>query len=337
MGVGPECDARVGVAEAAGDGPDADPARGQRGGGEVAQRVERDAGQLEAVPQGSKGTGHPVGSVRGGAVEVLGPDVSGRREADVGHGSPLVDSFPVGSKHLDGGWVEGDAAGLVGLGVLDSYQLVGVGDGPGNRQRRKVEVEVAPAQPAQLASPGAGCGGDIDDAAEVFVVVGASLQEAAEFFPGGGVDLPYPLIGRRRPEYRVGVEPTPAQGLVEGGGEDGVALADTERCKTGSAQLGVVPVDIGRSKFIDGLGAEAGLDVGVDAGPVAGEGRLRSSLSLDVGHPSVEQFVDCVPAFLPVAAPVNFGDQFGSGSLGVPLGALDVPPDVAVAAGLGVT
>jgi hypothetical protein len=116
-----------------------------------------------------------------------------------------------------------------------------------------------------------------------------------------------------------------------------VAVADAERGKTGPAQLGVVPVEIGRSKFVNGLGAEAGLDVGVDAGPVAGEGRLRTSLSLDVGHPSVEQFVDGVPAFLPVAAPINFGDQFSSGSLGVPLGALDVPPDVAVAAGLGVT
>ncbi len=61
------------------------------------------------------------------------------------------------------------------------------------------------------------------------------------------------------------------------------------------------------------------------------------TLSLDVGHPSVEQFVDGGPAFLPVAAPINFGDQLGSGSLGVPLGALDIPPDVALAAGLGVT
>jgi hypothetical protein len=56
-----------------------------------------------------------------------------------------------------------------------------------------------------------------------------------------------------------------------------------------------------------------------------------------VGHPSVEQFVDGAPAFLPVVAPINLGDQFGGGSLGVPLGALDVPPDGAVAAGLGVT
>jgi hypothetical protein len=78
----------------------------------------------------------------------------------------------------------------VGLGVLDSDELVGVGDGPGNRQRGKVELEVAPAQPAQLASPGAGGGGDIDEVAEVFVVVGTSLQEAAEFFPGGRVDFP---------------------------------------------------------------------------------------------------------------------------------------------------
>jgi hypothetical protein len=183
----------------------------------LAQRVEGDVGQLEAVPQGSEGAGHPVGSVRGGAVEGLGPDVGGGREADVGHSSPLVDSLAVGSEHLDGGWVEGDAAGLVGLGVLDSDELVGVGDGPGNRQRGKVEVEVAPAQPAQLASPRAGGGGDIDEAAQVFVVVGASLQETAEFFSGGRVDLPCPLGRRRRPEYRVGVEPTPAQGLVEGG------------------------------------------------------------------------------------------------------------------------
>ena len=112
----------------------------------------------------------------------------------------------MGSKHLDGGWVEGDAAGLVGLGVLDSDELVGVGDGPGNRQRGKVEVEV--------------------------------LQRNPHSSP------------RRAP---------------------------------------VVVATFG------------------------------------------------VPAFLPVAAPVDFGDQFGSGSLGVPLGALDVPPDVALAAGLGVT
>lgn len=149
------------------------PPAAQRGGGEVAQRVEGDVGQLEAVPQGSEGTGHPVGSVRGGAVEGLRPDVGGGREADVGHGSPLVDSLPVGSKNLDGGWVEGDAAGLVGLGVLDSDELVGVGHGPGNRQRGKIEV--APAQPTQLTSPDAGGGGDIDEAAEVFVVVGARL------------------------------------------------------------------------------------------------------------------------------------------------------------------
>ena len=85
------------------------------------------------------------------------------------------------------------------------------------------------------------------------------------------------------------------------------------------------------------LAPTRGLMLALMAGPVAGEGGFRSSLSLDVGHPSVEQFVDGMPAFLPVAAPVNFGDQFGSGSLGVPLGALDVPADVAVPAGLGVT
>jgi RES domain len=102
MGVGPECGARVGVAEPAGNGPDANAASGESGGGEMAEGGEGDVGQLEAVPQGSEGTGHPVGSVRGGAVEALGPDAGGGREADVGHGSPLDNSFPVGSKHLDG-------------------------------------------------------------------------------------------------------------------------------------------------------------------------------------------------------------------------------------------
>ncbi len=36
-----------------------------------------------------------------------------------------------------------------------------------------------------------------------------------------------------------------------------------------------------------------------------GEGRVRSSLSLDVGHPSVDQLVDGVPAFLAVATPTG--------------------------------
>jgi hypothetical protein len=44
VSVGPECGARVGVPEPAGKGPDAEPASGQCGGGEVAQQGEGDVG-----------------------------------------------------------------------------------------------------------------------------------------------------------------------------------------------------------------------------------------------------------------------------------------------------
>ena len=162
----------------------------------MAERVKGDVGQLQVVPQGAEGAGHPIGPIRGGGVEVLGPHVGGRGEADVGHRSPLVDSVTVRSKHVNGGRVEGDAAGLVGLGVLDGDELVGVRDGAGNGQRGEVEVDVAPAQAAQLASAGAGGGGHIDEAAEVLVVVGARFQKAAEFLLGGRADLPHSL--RRR-------------------------------------------------------------------------------------------------------------------------------------------
>jgi len=71
VGVGPQGYAWVGMAEAAGDGPDANPASGQGGGREVAERMEGDVGQFEAVAQGAEGSRDAVGPVWRCCIEVL--------------------------------------------------------------------------------------------------------------------------------------------------------------------------------------------------------------------------------------------------------------------------
>jgi hypothetical protein len=78
------------------------------------------------------------------------------------------------------------------------------------------------------------------------------------------------------------------------------------------------------------------LDVRIDGGAVAHQGRARAALSLQAGHPLVEQVGHRAPPALAVAAPCDLGRQGISRPLGIPLVPMDLAEHVAVPPGLRV-
>ena len=199
MGVGTEGDARVGVTEPAGDGPHADAAAGQRGGSEVAERAQLHVVQPRPPAQTDEGGRHPARPVGRRAVERLGPDVGVGSQGDAGQLGPLDRAGPLAPQDLDGGRVECEAPGPVGLGVLHRHLARHVGDGPGHDESGPGQVDVAPAQAAQLAPPATGGDGHVDQAAEVVVGPVAQAEQGADLGHGRRYHLGRPRGGRGRP------------------------------------------------------------------------------------------------------------------------------------------
>ncbi len=147
VSVGPERDARVGVAKAAGNRAYTHSLSSQCGSGEMAKSVERHVREIELVSKPDECPAHPVGTVRPGGVKLLGPDVRGRSKGSAGSQCPLFRQLQVLAEHVHGRGIERDPARLVGLGVLLSDDLASIGNGTRDRQSRQVHVEVAPRKP----------------------------------------------------------------------------------------------------------------------------------------------------------------------------------------------
>ena len=147
VSVGPERDARVGVAKAAGNRAYTHSLSSQCGSGEMAKSVERHVREIELVSQPDECPAHPVGTVRPGGVKLLGPDVRGRSKGSAGSQCPLFHQLQVLAEHVHRRGIERDPARLVGLGVLLSDDLASIGNGTRDRQSRQVHVEVAPRKP----------------------------------------------------------------------------------------------------------------------------------------------------------------------------------------------
>jgi hypothetical protein len=158
---------------------------------------------------------HPHCQLPGCPVEVLRPDVRQGGQADSGDNGPLLDALAVNAEHRDSGRVKSDTPGLMGLGVFDADELVGVGDGTGDSERGEVEIDVNPTQTAKLAPPSTGGCGYINEAAEVLVVVGARLEQGLELLPGRRVDLGSTYCWRGGAQNLIGIDPSPSDGLVE--------------------------------------------------------------------------------------------------------------------------
>lgn len=150
--------------------------------------------------------------------------------------------------------------------------------------------------------------------------VGAGLEQLLQLFSRWRVDLAPSCRWRRSAQYRVHVEPSPLDRLVERGRQDGVAFADAERSETGLGELAVEAVEVGGTHLVDRERSQMGFDVGADGRAIASHRPGRTPLGLDVGHPLVEQLGDGVPAGLGAVAPsLDLGDQGSGRPLRIPL------------------
>lgn len=116
MGVDVQGGRGVAVAEAAADGGDGDAAVAEDGGDEVAEVMEANGAEVEAVAEPAEAVGAHIGAP-GVAVDVREEACVGC-ERDAQHQRSLGHADPVRPQLSDGGLVEGDAPGLVGLGAL---------------------------------------------------------------------------------------------------------------------------------------------------------------------------------------------------------------------------
>jgi hypothetical protein len=94
--------------------------------------------------------------------------------------------------------------------------------------------------------------------------------------------------------------------VLDAGLDHGINVIDTA-----TTYAGVEPVRVGGRQPVDADRAERWEDVRLDCGAVADQGRRCSSLGLDVGHPSVQQFGDrSAPAFT-MRAVLDLADELG--------------------------
>jgi hypothetical protein len=136
-------------------------------------------GRSGVVAQGPGGARHSIGSIGGEGVEVLWPHVGGRADGDPCGCRSLIDQLAVVPEQGDGGGIQSDPPSLMGLGVLHLDPPAGIGDGSCDDHRGGVEVDVHPAQAAQLSSTSPSCRGDEDQAAQLLMGIGTRLQEEA--------------------------------------------------------------------------------------------------------------------------------------------------------------
>jgi len=114
----------------------------------------------------------------------MGEDEGVRREVGAAEGEELARDVSVRGEHPDGSVVERDAPFGVGLGALLDHVALQLDERSGDVQDAAVEVEMAPAEGAQLTATGACGGGQTDEdgkagwiwaAAEMSLVMSAAV------------------------------------------------------------------------------------------------------------------------------------------------------------------
>jgi hypothetical protein len=143
------------VPQATGDGAQIDPGGKQLRGGVVAESVQaRRHADLLGKP--AEPLRYRIRQHRRTTAGLRAKHIGADGQAHTGEPGDLLAALPVGSEQIHGRVIEGDAAGLVGLSVLLLALFAALDVAALDQQLARIQVDVEPAQRAQLtaAHPG---------------------------------------------------------------------------------------------------------------------------------------------------------------------------------------
>jgi len=158
----------------------------------------------------------------------------------------------VSAQQLDRAGVDHELALLVALRLLLDQGAVGqLGDGRADTHGAGVEVDVVPAQPADLTSSGAGGGQQAEGHAVLLMTAGQGLLDQCSHDLGTRYPPADPARRWRRGQlHRVAWHPIPRHGLTERGQHDGVVALH----RAGGETVGLEPDVV----VVQGLDADPG-------------------------------------------------------------------------------
>ena len=259
---------------------------------EVPEIVETHVGCSDSVPDPDEERRHVVRPEGRGRLNVRREDEGVVGERPSGIGDPTLDLLAVCGEEGDADGVESDLPGAVSLGALLGEPARRHDEGARDIEDADVEVDVGPAKGTQLPSAHPRECSEHEERSKTGIPPFCLFDDLLDDVHGRSRDPAVRDPGRLRPVSDVLPEPSPADGLVESSGEDGVDVADGLGRLPGILQGAVEVVKVLRGELVELQLPEPGTDGPVHLGAVVPDSRRREVEAFALFKPAVEELAD---------------------------------------------